>query len=198
MNILVVLGHPQKGSFNHAIAGTTVDALKRLGHKVVFHDLYAEKFDAVLRFEEIPADGKVDADIKKHCAELACAEGIVVVHPNWWGQPPAVLKGWVDRVMRAGVAYDFQEGDSGEGIPIGLLKAEKAVVFNTSNTVEERERRHFGDPLERLWKTCIFDLCGVKNVYRRTFSPVITSTLAQREKWLGETAEIIQKEFPRK
>jgi NAD(P)H dehydrogenase (quinone) len=114
------------------------------------------------------------------------------------GQPPAVLKGWVDRVMRAGVAYDFQEGDSGEGIPIGLLKAEKAVVFSTSNTFEERERNHFGDPLERLWKTCIFDLCGVKNFHRRTFSPIVTSTLTQREKWLGETAEIIQKEFPRK
>lgn len=198
MNVLVVLGHPKKGSFNHAIANTAVNALKLLGHKVVFHDLYAENFDAVLKFEEIPADGKVDADIKKHCEELVCAEGIVVVNPNWWGQPPAVLKGWVDRVMRVGVAYDFQEGDSGEGIPIGLLKTEKAVVFNTSNTVEERERRHFGDPLERLWKNCIFDLCGVKNVYRRTFSPIITSTLAQRERWLEETAETIKKEFPRK
>lgn len=114
------------------------------------------------------------------------------------GQPSAVLKGWVDRVMRAGVAYDFQECDSDEGIPIGLLKAKKAVVFNPSNTVEARERNHFGDPLKRLWKVCIFDLCGVKNVYRRTFSPIIISTLTQPEQWLEETAGIIQKEFPRR
>jgi NAD(P)H dehydrogenase (quinone) len=198
MNILVVLGHPKKGSFNHAIADTTVKALKSLGHKVVFHDLYAEKFDPVLKFGEMPADGKVDANIKKYCGELVCAEGIVVIHPNWWGQPPSILKGWVDRVLRAGVAFEFKEGDSGEGIPIGLLKAEKAVVFNTSNTREERELNRFGDPLERLWKTCIFDLCGVKNVFRRTFSPIVTSTLAQRETWLEEAAEIIKKEFPRK
>lgn len=55
------------------------------------------------------------------------------------GQPPAILKGWVDRVIRAGVAYEFAEGDSGEGVPIGLLKAKSALVFNTSNTLEERE-----------------------------------------------------------
>jgi len=122
----------------------------------------------------------------------------VVINLNWWGQFPAVLKGWVNRVMHAGVAYDFHEGDSDEGIPIGLLKAKKAVVFNTSNSVEARERNHFGDPLERLWKVCIFDLCGVKNVFRRTVSPIIISTLAQREQWLEETAGIIQKEFPRK
>ena len=198
MNILVVLGHPKEGSFNHAIADITVKTLKRSGHKVIFHDLYAEKFDPVLKFEEIPSDGKVDANIKKYCEELASAEGIVVIHPNWWGQPPAILKGWVDRVLRTGVAYDFQEGDSGEGIPIGLLKAEKAVLFNTSNTMGERELNHFGDPLERLWKTCIFDLCGVKNFFRKTFSPIVTSTMAQRETWLQEAAEIVKKEFPRK
>jgi len=198
IDVLVVLGHPEAGSFNHAIAGITVSTLKHLGHKIVFNDLYAEKFDPVLKFAEIPSNGKVDANIKKCCEELAYAEGIVIIHPNWWGQPPAVLKGWIDRVMRVGVAYAFQEGAVGEGIPIGLLKAEQTVVFNTSNTRDERELNHFGDPLECLWKTCIFDLCGVKNVFRRTFSPIVTSTLAQREKWLGEAAEIIGKEFPGK
>ena len=83
MQVLVVLGHPEAGSFNHAIAGTTVSTLKHLGHKVVIHDLYAEKFDPVLKFEEIPSDGKVDANIKKCCEELACAEGIAIIHPNW-------------------------------------------------------------------------------------------------------------------
>ena len=54
-------------------------------------------------------------------------------------QPPAILKGWIDRVMRPGVAYEFLEGDSGEGVPNGLLKAKTALVFNTSNTPEDRE-----------------------------------------------------------
>jgi len=62
------------------------------------------------------------------------------------GQPPAVLKGWVDRVFRAGVAYKFLEGDKGDGVPVGLLKIRTAIVFNTSNTPPVREKKVFGDP----------------------------------------------------
>jgi NAD(P)H dehydrogenase (quinone) len=195
MNILIILAHPDKNSFNHTIAKQTSEALKSLGYKTVFHDLYAEKFNPVLGAQERASDAKLDATIKKHCEELASADGIVVLHPNWWGQPPAILKGWVDRVMRPNLAYKFKESDSGEGIPIGLLKAKTAIVFNTSNTQQERERNHFGDPLETLWKTCIFDLCGVKNFYRKTFSPVITSTQEEREAWLQEVSEIVRSAF---
>ena len=53
--------------------------------------------------------------------------------------------------MRAGVAYEFLEGDSGEGILKGFLKAQTAVVFNTSNTETEREKK-FGDPLDTIWR----------------------------------------------
>ncbi len=88
------------------------------------------------------------------------------------------------------------EGDSGEGVPVGLLKASKAVVFNTSNTNPERELRVFGDPLETLWKNCVFGLCGVKHVHRRMFTVVITSSEAQRKAWLAEVAKIIAEEFP--
>ena len=92
--------------------------------------------------------------VVRHCSEIASADGIIIVHPNWWGQPPAILKGWVDRVSRPGVAYRFLEGDGGEGVPVGLLKAETAIIFNTSNTPEEREATVFGDPLDNLWKAC--------------------------------------------
>ena len=119
------------------------------------------------------------------------AEGIVVVHPNWWGQPPAVLKGWVDRVFRPGVAYRFEEGDGGEGIPIGLLKARAAIVFNTANTPDAREQSVFGDPLESLWKRCIFDLCGITTVHRRTFGVIVTSTAQQRQVWLHDVGELV-------
>jgi len=49
--------------------------------------------------------------------KIAIADGIVFVHPDWWGMPPAILKGWIDRVLRSGVTYQFLEGDDGEGIP---------------------------------------------------------------------------------
>ena len=90
------------------------------------------------------------------------ADGLVIVHPNWWGQPPAMMKGWIDRVIRPGVAYKFEEGDGGEGVPVGLLRAQTAIIFNTSNTPPARELEVFGDPLDNLWKRCILDFCGVK------------------------------------
>ena len=196
MNILVVLGHPQPGSFNHAIAEATVSALKNNCHEVIFHDLCRERFDPALPGGEIPTDGEVAPVVQKHCRELSKAEGIVIVHPNWWGQPPAVMKGWVDRVFRPGVACEFKEDDSGEGIPVGLLKARAAVVFNTSNTPEERELEVFGDPLETLWKACIFDLCGIKEFHRRNFGVIVISTPEQRTEWLKEVETMIREIFP--
>jgi NAD(P)H dehydrogenase (quinone) len=196
MRVSIILAHPHEGSLNHAIAAAAVDALCQNGHEVRFHDLYAEEFDPLLPPEEMAKDGPVPPAIARHCHELAKADGIIIVHPNWWGQPPAVLKGWIDRVIRAGVAYEFLDGDSGEGVPHGLLRATSAIVFNTSNTEPEREQRVFGDPLEALWRDCIFGLCGVDRFHRRTFGVVITSTEAQRHEWLAEVRQTVLTGFP--
>jgi len=136
-------------------------------------------------------------EIQDHCREISEAKGIVIIHPNWWGQPPAILKGWVDRVIRPGVAYEFIGEDKGEGVPNGLLKAKTAIVFNTSNTEREREKNVFGDPLETIWKNCIFGLCGVKNFYRKMFSIVVLSSQEQRKEWLNEVRHTITKYFPK-
>jgi len=191
MKISLILAHPNVGSFNHAIAEAARSALVSSGHEVSFHDLYQERFDPILPYNEIPKGAAIDPIIQKHCDEIASADGIIIIHPNWWGMPPAILKGWIDRVIRPGVAYEFLEGDSGEGVPQGLLKASKTVVFNTSNTFPERERQVFGDPLETLWKNCIFGLCGVKEFYRTTYSVIITSTSTQRKAWLEDVKEAV-------
>jgi putative NADPH-quinone reductase len=94
------------------------------------------------------------------------------------------------------IAYRFVANDKGEGVPVGLLKARAAIVFNTANTPDDREREIFGDPLEGLWKKCVFGLCGVRNVQRRTFSVVITSTPSQRAQWLLEVGQIVTRHFP--
>jgi NAD(P)H dehydrogenase (quinone) len=198
MKILLVLAHPDPKSFNHTITQTVITRLKTNGHTLTFFDLYKEKFDPVLPAEEIPKNGEINQIIKQHCCELAKADGIIIVHPNWWGQPPAILKGWVDRVIRPGVAYEFMESDGGEGVPIGLLKAKTAIVFNTSNTSPEREENIFLDPLETIWKNCIFGLCGIKTFYRKIFRIVVTSTNEQRLGWLAETEETIDRFFPHK
>ena len=196
MKTIVILGHPTEGSFNHAIADTTVSKLRENSHEVIYHDLYAEKFDPLLLGEEIPKDAELDPQIEKHCREIKDADGIIIIHPNWWGQPPAILKGYIDRVIRAGVAYEFLEGDNGEGVPNGLLKAETAIVFNTSNTPEKRELEVFGDPLEAIWKNCIFDLCGVKNFYREMYGVIVTSSPDERQNWLEDIAKTVDTYFP--
>ena len=166
------------------------------GHTVQYHDLYKDKFDPLLPAEEFPKEAPLPMEIDYHCREIAQADGIIIVHPNWWGQPPAILKGWVDRIIRPGVAYEFLEEDMGEGVPNGLLKAGLALVFNTSNTETKREMQVFGDPLETLWKNCIFGLCGIKDVYRRTFNIIVTSSKEQRKAWLGEVHQIVSERFP--
>jgi len=194
--VSVILAHPNTGSFNHAIAASAARELARLGHEVLFHDLYSEGFDPVLPGGEFPEDAPLPEGVRAHCREIAHSDGIVIVHPDWWGQPPAILKGWIDRVLRPGVAYEFLEGDAGEGIPAGMLKARAAVVFNTSNTPAEREAKVFGDPLETLWKSCIFDFCGVKRVSRKMFGVVVTSTQEDRKRWLDEVRSMIAESFP--
>jgi len=195
MRVSVILAHPNKESFNHAIAKVVVNTLKKKKHKIYFHDLYEEEFDPLLFADEIDEDAILPDSIMNYCEEISISDGIVIVHPNWWGQPPAILKGWIDRVMRPNIAYRFPDGDSGEGVPVGMLKARVAIVFNTSNTPPEREKEVFGDPLETLWKNCIFEFCGVKDFYRRTFGVIVTSTDKERKKWLGEVKAIVGEYF---
>jgi len=191
MKVLLVIGHQRPGSFCHALAAAAREELSAAGHEVIYHDLYQEGFDPVLPQAEIPPHADVDPAVRRHGDELAAADGYLVVHPNWWGQPPAILKGWIDRVFRQGIAYEFGE----EGV-IGHLGQKTAVVITTSNTPRDTEQKLFGDPLENLWKNCVFGFCGVKDFTRRNFESIITSTPQQRAGWLDELRAIVRKRFP--
>lgn len=198
MEISVILAHPYPESFNHAIYQAVLETLTINGHQINAHNLYEEGFKPLLQGSELATGETSDPLVLKHRQEIKKAQGIIIIHPNWWGQPPAILKGWMDRVFRSGVAYEFEEGDDGSGIPEGLLVAGVAIVFNTSNTPAEREMRVFGDPLERIWRDCIFDFCGIKNYYRKMFRVIASSTLDEREQWLEEVKETVNNYFPRK
>jgi putative NADPH-quinone reductase len=190
MKVLVIIGHPRPGSFCHAIADTVVKTLQAAGHEVIFHDLYQEKFDPLLPADQIANDAVIPSEIAEHCRQIRAVDGFVIVHPNWWGQPPAILKGWVDRVFRQGIAYDF----SASGV-LGHLAGKRALVFTTSNTPREDELRLYGDPLENLWKNCIFAFCGVTDFRRRNFESIVMSTHEQRVAWLEEVREIVKSFF---
>lgn len=192
MSILVIIGHQRPGSFNHAIAAAAIEELKSLGHEVVFHDLYAEKFDPILRQEEIHPDAELEPTVHRHCEEVLAAEGFVIVHPNWWGMPPAMLKGWIDRVFRQGTIYSF----TAAGVT-SKLAGKRALVLTTSNTPRDDELRLYGDPLENLWKNCIFGLLGVTDFARRNFESIVMSTPEQRAAWLDEARQLTRERFAR-
>jgi len=197
MKVSIILGHPTLGSFNHAIVATAETALRANGHDVITHDLYRERFDPVMLSEEISKDAVLPAEIERHCQEIGDADGIIFVHPNYWSAPPAILRGWVDRVLRPGRAYNFVPDGQGGAKPVGLLKASVGLVFTTANTPHEKEVARFGDPLETHWLKVVFGLCGVGRTRRWDFSPVIVSTPAEREGWLGEVRAAVAEYFPK-
>ncbi len=95
-----------------------------------------------------------------------------------------MMKGWIDRVFAPEAAYTFAKGESGDAI--GLLRMRAALILNTGNTPDEREKNHFGDPLDQIWRRCILEFCGVKHVRRALFGVVATSSRSQRLAWLEQ------------
>ncbi|MFI5976147.1 NAD(P)H-dependent oxidoreductase [Streptomyces sp. NPDC051452] len=199
----VYLAHPRAGSFNHALFETVVQHLSDLGSEVLAHDLYAEEFAPELSADEtdtvrsatgtgMPAGTRTganssagihDSQVALHRAEVATLDALVFVHPNWWGMPPAVLAGWVQRVLVPGVAYKL---GSAEGSPEGLLRAGRALVLNTSDTPADREEAEFGDPLQKIWAACVLPYVGVTDVRRVVFRTVADSSDEARGTWLRE------------
>lgn len=185
MRIAVYLAHPRLGSFNHAIFDAVVEELRGRGATVSAHDLYADGFTPLLTEAETgtveSAERTDEAQVARHRTEVAALDAMVFIHPNWWGMPPAVLAGWVQRVLVPGVAYKLG-GAVGE--PTGLLSAGKALVLNTSDTPLEREVSEFGDPLQQIWSACVLPYVGVSDVRRTVFRTIGDSTDEERASWL--------------
>jgi len=190
MNVLIILGHPNNNSFNHAIADTCRKQIEANGHTVYFHDLYAEKFNPIQYSKNI--DSNTNNEINLHCSHLKNCDGIIVIHPNWWGQPPSIIKGWMDRILLPGVAYGFKLNDKGDSVPVGLLKAKKGLVINTSNSATTPE----DDVLDSIWKDNVFNVCGINEVKRINLGMVNKSDDLQRTNWLLEIKELVSSIFP--
>lgn len=185
MKAVVVLAHPRPGSLNHALARAAAEALTGAGFEVHFHDLYGEGFDPILHASEIETTVFEDEIAARHAAEIQAADRIVLIHPNWFFQVPAMMKGWVDRVLREGIAFHLDE----HGVR-GLLRAERALVLTTANSPHTYEMNVLGDPLDTFWRRCVFEPAGVARVERLVFTPVRGSTAEQRRAWLRRAAEV--------
>ncbi len=108
MNHAVILAHPKPDSFCAALAGSYAAAARNLGHHVLVRDLYAMDFDPRLKASEIPCETgyACETDVAAERAALRDVDVFTFVYPFWFNGPPAILKGYVDRVFSMGFGYD--------------------------------------------------------------------------------------------
>ena len=170
MKALVVVAHPCDDSFSHAAADRAVDGLTAAGHTVDVIDLYAEGFRAAMSYEERIAyesgDPILDPQVAAHVALLQSAQILVFVYPTWWSSMPAILKGWLERVMVPGVGFRFDE-KSGKVKP-GLLHVKRIVGIST-----------YGSPRPAVW------LVNDNGRRMLTRSLRMSSGLRTRTEWFG-------------
>jgi NAD(P)H dehydrogenase (quinone) len=113
MRVVLVVAHPDPNSFSHAIASTARTSLTKAGHEVTFLDLYAEEFRTAMSHDERRAYHSarplLDPMAERHAGVVKQAEALVFVFPTWWSTVPAILKGWLERVLVPGVGFTFDE-----------------------------------------------------------------------------------------
>jgi putative NADPH-quinone reductase len=133
MRALVVIAHPCDDSFCHAAAERAVAGLSAAGHHVDTIDLYADGFRTAMSLDERLAyhtdDPILDDQVGEHAALLQRAQILVFVYPTWWSTVPAILKGWLERVMVPGVGFVFDER-SGRVRP-GLKQVRRLIGIST-------------------------------------------------------------------
>ena len=184
MQVVIVLCHPFERSFCHALAETAEAASRAAGGEPTVHDLYAEGADPVLTGAEIARRFSLDDQIQGYSSEIAAANTLIVIHPDWWSSPPAVLKGWMERVLRPGVAYDWQgeEFEENEYLPTLTHVHLKAPV-----TTAKRPEA-LPEAISLFWKdACSYS--GMQDNGVRFFADMRHSSHRQRRAWLKETEE---------
>jgi len=96
----IIASHPDANSFTLAIARDYAEAVRSHGHEAIVRDLYQRGFDPVLNLEE--RNGEPGADVLAEWETLGEIDVFVLVYPIWFGAPPAMIKGYIDRVFGAG------------------------------------------------------------------------------------------------
>jgi len=132
MRALVVYCHPNPESLVAAARDRAIAGLEAAGHEVRLTDLYADGFDPTMTATEriTHKEPGVTDDLWHYADDLAWAEALVLVYPTWWSGQPAMLKGWIDRVWVAGVAWKMEDADA---TPTPLLRDVRRIVVVTTH-----------------------------------------------------------------
>ncbi len=167
----VILCHPDPSSFNHAIAGAYCDAVRAAGQVVVLRDLYAIGFDPVLKAAERPTTvaAAYGQDVLDEVDTISGCDVFVLVYPIWFGTPPAMLKGYVERVFGAGVQPEALQGR----VRTDLLGGKRLLSLSTSAASKIwLDEQGQGQGLNSVFDQYIVHAFGMRSQEHRRFAHI--------------------------
>jgi NAD(P)H dehydrogenase (quinone) len=179
--ILLIVGHPNPSSFNHALATQYAESARQAGHTVTVLDLHTLQFDPILRLG-YAGEQALEPDLQMAQAEIRAADHIVVVFPSWWGSVPALLKGFIDRTLLPGFAFKYQSRDTPWWDR--LLKGRTGHLMVTMDTPWWYNRLFYGNANINTMKAATFQFCGIMKVKVSIFDGVRLSKPEKRARWM--------------
>lgn len=196
MRVLVVFNHPYGRSFCGAILETTLAGLQAAGHECDVIHLDDDGFDPVMRSKDLRAFVMarespeaalqlVDPQVADYGRRLEQAEHAVFIFPIWWELMPALMKGFVDKVIFPGIAYEQTDG-RGSGMVTRLQKLRGLTVITTMNTPSLIYRLLFGNAIKKALLLGTFWKIGIKNRKWISLTNVKSCTQERRRNWLRE------------
>ncbi|WP_444328182.1 NAD(P)H-dependent oxidoreductase [Paratractidigestivibacter sp.] len=184
---LIVYCHPYDMSLNAAVLTAVEEGLDRAGRTFEVCDLYSDGFDPVLHAGDLELynEGKTtDELVRRYQKALLSAKHLVLVTPIWWNDVPALLKGWLDKVMLVGFSWEA----TGHGLEGTLGRAIESVdVFTTSAEPTE----HLRAAIEATLFDGTFAQLGIARRAWHNFGGMDQSTVEQREAWLAEVTRTV-------
>jgi putative NADPH-quinone reductase len=190
MRALVVYAHPDPESFAGAVLARAVRGLERAGHEVRVTDLYADGFDGAMTADErlTHKEPGVGPDLQRHADDLRWTELLVLVYPTWWSGFPAILKGWVDRVWVAGVAWELPDGANRIRPRLGNIRRIIAITGHGSSKLVNMAE---GESGKRTVTRSMRAMCSWRT--RTTWCALYgldTSTAEQRDAFLERVERV--------
>lgn len=181
-NIVIINGHPNKDSFNFALADAYRKGASESGAVVTQITVADLNFNPNLQFG-YQKRMDLEPDLLAAWEKIKAADHLVWVHPVWWGGLPALLKGFIDRLFLPGLAFKYRENSVWWD---KLLTGKTARIITTIDQPGWYYWLVYGRPSVNALKKSTLEFCGVKPVKVTYVGIVKTSHQPQREKWLNE------------
>jgi NAD(P)H dehydrogenase (quinone) len=188
--ILIINGHPDKDSFNYALATAYRIGAEAAGANVSEINIGDLDFNPNLQFG-YKKRIELEPDLVSSLEKIKRADHLVWVHPVWWGGFPAIMKGFIDRLFLPGITFKYKDNSVWWD---KLLVGKTARIMTTIDQPAWYYRLIYGSPSVNQLKKTILEFCGVKPVKVSYFGIIKTSDLHQRNKWLMK-AELLGKQL---